>query len=353
MRRQFFKHLHNRSHQRSSRKHSVMWVLMTSTVLLGGLPGSNLSSAIAQHSLPESLAQHTTETELELPVLDIEEMSLDPITLINRGAEPRRILQMQPEVNSQQQSVTTMDMMGTMNLSGVSRPLPEVPTTQMVIQTDVVNIDDDGNRYIEFEYTDVSIGNSTELPPEAVDAMRSQLSSLEGLAGSWVLNEQGHLSQFTMEPPEGLPTIIGQNLEQMMDSVQQMSAPFPQDAIGIGAQWQMPYGLSMNGIEMTGTATYELVGVEGDRITLSTSVTQQSSASNFTGLGLPENIEMTMQQMDASGQGTIEIDLNEVMPIYSDMSLSSDSLFTIKHQDLEMPVSMNMLMNMSIISDES
>ena len=60
---------------------------------------------------------------------------------------------------------------------------------------------------------------------------------------------------------------------------------------------------------------------------------------------------MSVQQIDSSGQGIIEMDLNQVMPVYSDVSMTSGSHFTVEHQGIELPVSMNMLVNMSLISE--
>ena len=343
---------------------------IASALIFNSLPGLPLSPAIAQPSTPhpnqlsahnfaqESLAEHHVESDTSStpgtsipPSLEVEEVTLAPITVISTGMEPRQILQVRPTVNSQQESVMTLDIMGTMTAEGRTQPLAQLPTTEMVMKTDVVRLDEDGNRYIEFEYTEVTIGDTPGLPPEMNEAIQAQLSQLEGLSGRWVINEQGYISQFTMTPPETTLVTIRQNIQQMMDSLQQMSAPFPTEAIGVGAQWQRPYQMSMNGVDMSGVAIYELVSVEGDRITLNTAVIQEGTAATFSALPLPANVELSMQHMDSSGQGIIEMDLTEVMPIVSDMNLTSDSHFTIKVQDVEMPVSMNMLVNLSLISE--
>lgn len=345
-------------------KYSVQTPLLSKRSALGGalvgavfcsiVPGSSSPVAIAHQANPEYAASDSladAATLAQTPVLDIENMSIAPISVLNPGAEPRQILKFNPVVNSQQQSVMRMDMQGTMNTSGFTQTLPPMPTTQFTLSTEVDRIDEAGNRYIDFEYTDVSVADSDTLPPEAIEAMRSQLQQMEGLSGSWMINEQGYLSQFAMTPPENMSGPMAQSLQQMTDSMQQMSAPLPTEAIGIGAQWQMPYDLSMNGIDMSGVATYELVSIEGDRITLNTSVTQQGNASTLTGLGLPENMNMSVQQLDSSGQGIIEIDLNQVMPTYGDISMTSNSRFTVENQGTEVPIGMNMLMNMSLLSE--
>ena len=317
--------------------------------LLLVLLSSNGQLTMAEANVPTSDGDRV-ET-LTPPPPTIEGVQIAPITVIDVGHEPRQVLQLKPSVDTAQQSVMTLDMAGTMTASGMTQPLPNTPTTKMVLETDVTQIDETGHRYIDFEYTEVEVDDAPDFPPEALEAMRSQLSQLEGLAGSWVINEQGYLSQFTMTSPDTMPAVLGQSLQQMVDSLQHMSAPFPTEAIGVGAQWQMPYSASMNGITMNGIATYELTSVEGDRVILQAAIDQQGTATNLSDVELPETVDLGVQQLNSSGQGVIEMDLNAVMPVYSDMSLTSISSFLVGHQGIEVPVSMNMVINMSLVSE--
>lgn len=333
---------------------SRLFATVASGLLLAIAPGQSLSPALADGHGDPGLEKHQAEppeSGLPTPVIEIESIEIAPIELLHIGAQPRQILRLQPALHSQQQSVMTFDVGGTMTTSGVTQSLPNTPTSTMVLETDVTQIDDQGNRYIEFEYTDISLGESSDLPAEAMEAMRSQLSQLEGLAGRWVINEQGYLTDFAMTPPESMEGLMGQQLQQMVDSIQQMSAPFPAEAIGIGAQWQLPYSTSINGMALDGVATYELVSIDGDRITLATTIDQNGVAGALSALGLPEMLDINIQELNASGQGILEMDLTAVMPIYSDMSMMSNSQFTVGHQDFEIPVSMNMLINMSFMSE--
>lgn len=307
--------------------------------------GENSGDAIAPiiESRPEESQPEESRPE--------ESRQIEPVTVLNLGAEPRQVFRLQPTVNTQQQSVMTMGMTGRMTATGQTQPLPRVPATEIVMETAVTQVDEAGNRTIEFEYTDVMVGGSPDLPPEAIATMRSHLSQLEGLQGSWVMTEQGYVTQFAMTIPETMAPLMAQSLQQTMDGFQQMSAALPQEAIGIGAQWQMPYQANINGVNMNGVATYELVEHEGDRLTLAATVTQSGTSTGFNGLGLPENIDVGVQQINTSGQGIINMDLTQVMPVYSDIQTTSDSAFTISYQGVSVPVKINMLIDLSFISE--
>ncbi|NET48590.1 MAG: hypothetical protein F6K09_07640 [Merismopedia sp. SIO2A8] len=295
------------------------------------------------------MAQDTSQGEPQaVPSFSDAEFSFEDITILSSGVEPRQVLQIQPEVNAQQQSVIDVDMNGQMTASGRTQTLPNIPTT-MTLMTDVTRIDDADNRYIEFEYTDVGVGETSGLPSEALNVMRSQLGQLVGLRGSWVQAPQGAISQLEITIPETMSPVLAQNMQQMAEGMQQMSAPFPTEAIGVGAQWQAPYTASMNGITMRGVAAYELLSHEGDRVSLAATISQQGASSGSNSQGLPPGVNIGVQQ--TTGEGTIDMDLKQVMPIQSNLEITTYNSFTISNQGNEIPVSMALLINMTLVSE--
>jgi len=61
-----------------------------------------------------------------------------------------------------------------------------------------------------------------------------------------------------------------------------------------------------------GVAT--LKAIEGDTLTLDVTVEQQAPRQAVQGLGLPAEVEVYLQRMSGSGNGTVTIDLTSLVP---------------------------------------
>ena len=98
---------------------------------------------------------------------------------------------------------------------------------------------------------------------------------------------------------------------QFMDkNLHIIAAPLPEEAIGVGGQWEVkPAQESPEGVEK---AVYEILSIEGPRV--SAKVTVTVSASRQT----PKDLTAT-----GGGTGEMTIDLGRIMPAKGNLALRS------------------------------
>ncbi|NEQ71430.1 MAG: hypothetical protein F6K21_39315 [Symploca sp. SIO2D2] len=275
------------------------------------------------------------------------------LELLDPGIEPRQEMRFTPAVNSQQTLTMTMDVDVSMSIGGQSPPTVDTPAIEMKMETQVTQVDANGDIYADFSYSEVDVIADSKTPPELVNAMQSKLQSLVGLEGSLVMDAQGNTKDVNFDLPEGLDPNTKQMFQQISGSLKQLSSPFPSAAIGIGAQWQVAHSLNLNGMTINQTAIYELVGLQDDVATLAVNIKQDAPSQTINQPGMPPGASVKLESLDSEGQANIEIELDQIMPIIGNISLKSQTQMKITGPNggREMNMDMNLSMDMDLESE--
>jgi hypothetical protein len=298
------------------------------------------STSTQSPSKTTQLAKGSTETS---------SVGQNQIKLVNAGAEPRQQLRFAPPANTKQTLQMTMNMNMAMSVEGQAQRTLNSPPIQMTMEAQVKKVDDNGDIHADFTYSDADVVAGANTSPEMVNAMRSQIKQLVGLSGSMLIDQQGNIKQVNLNLPEGLDPNTKRMVEQMANSLRQISSPFPSEAVGVGAKWQLPNTVTANGMTLNQTATYELVGLQDNVATLEISVEQQAESQKVNPPGLPAGASIDLKSLSSQGNGKVKRALNQIMPINSNISVRSDAQMTVKDASSQKETTMGMNSAMEII----
>lgn len=303
---------------------------------------------MAQESAP---AVEPDLSEVESTTISVTEPSAEPIVL-NAGSEPRQLLRMTPTVGAEQRTIMDMTTEVAIAIDGLSQPSFTAPGTRLVMDSVITDIDDEGLITLEFAYADVQMIGDPGLPPQVMDLMRSQISSMIGTTGTIVVNDQGGTESFTLVAPANAEPTIRASMEQMAQSFQQISSPFPTEAVGVGAIWQVPQEIVLNGSAINSLATFELVEIAGDRVELAVNVEQTGSVSISDLFPIPDSVSVSDQSLTSTGEGRTFIDLNQMMPLGSNLTINTQSTTTVTEAGFSATLNADVKLDMLIVSDD-
>ncbi|MBD2356495.1 hypothetical protein H6G41_18000 [Tolypothrix sp. FACHB-123] len=250
------------------------------------------------------------------------------VELLNPGTGDKQQLRFQPQVNFQQTSNMTMKIDMEMLIAGQALPSIKQPATVATIQSKVTNIDANGDIHFEFSYSDIDLVGDTNLPPQLLNQLRSQIQKLRGVKGTAIVDNRGYTKKTNMDVPTGLDPNLKQMMQQMLSSIEQFSSPLPQEAVGIGSQWRVSSTLNLGGMNFQQITTYQLENLKDGVATLKVGVEQIASPQKLTTPGLPKGVTLNLKSYKGTGQGQIIMALNQLMPIKSTMSLVSNTEMT-------------------------
>lgn len=307
-----------------------------------------LSSTPVSAGTPWRVAQLSQE-----PANRPAQVQKNTVELLSAGTEPRQPLRFAPLPNTKQTAQMTMKMDMEMSVGGQTQRLPAPPSMQMTMESNVTKVDANGDIHVNFSYVDTDVVADADTPPEIVNAMRESMKTLVGMKSSAIMDNQGNTKQVNVSFPEEVDSNTKQMMEQLINSMQQISLPMPSEPVGIGAKWQFPNSMVVNGMTLNQMAVCELVDLKDNIATIQVSIEQQADSQKMPlPQGLPAGTSVDLKSLTSQGNGKVTIALNQILPIRSDMSVRSNMEMNFKNAEnqQEMTMGMNSVVEMNFQS---
>jgi hypothetical protein len=289
----------------------VLWIGMA--LLLSG--GCGAISAVAQQPAVTPKPVATPNPAPSRPVVE----------LLSAGAEPRQILRYKPAVKSKQTAIITMNMEMGLSIAGEAVPIGNLPGTAITFETLVDRVDPSGDIYYQFRYTKVELVGDFNLPPAQRAQLLTQIQKLKGVRGTVVVDDRGQTKFGKFDLPPDLDSADKKMLKQISNSVEQLSSPLPEPALGVGAKWRVSSAPKLNGMQLKQVTTFELVSVQAGSITLNVAQEQQAPPQQMSTTQLPKGKTLNLTSLVGKGQGQMVVKLDRLVPITSNLSAQMQS----------------------------
>ena len=248
----------------------------------------------------------------------------------------------------------TMSMRMQMSMGGQQAPGMAMPAINMPMTLRTTEIRADGTARYEFESSAASIAGGSGANPALEQALASSLGQLGDMSGWYRIDSRGNILESSYALPTGVPAPMaaqmGQVLNEMQAQMQQIAAPFPAEALGIGARWQVSSTAVMMGTPIAMSMGYTLLARDGDTVELGLEVVETVTAPAAALPGVPPAAQATMGAMEASGTGKMTIDLNR-MVARSEMTTTTAMSMAMPTSGQGQNMAMSMQMTMTITPD--
>jgi hypothetical protein len=250
---------------------------MSRSLLLAGLASAVLYSAAA-------FAQTTVE-------------------VIDAGAQPRQPLRYQFQAGRNERAALDMNMRVDLDLQGQKITMGEVPNIRMVMQMRTIEVATDGSARIQFELQSAEADASH---PQAAQ-INQALAGSKGLAGSYRIDALGNVSDSQVDSSRSPANAQAGAavLEDLERSLQQLSSPFPQEAVGVGSRWRVRQNVSNADMRMSQTAEYTLRSRDGNRIVVDVKLVDASIDALDA---LPPGAKVDSVKVQGGGESSIPLD---------------------------------------------
>jgi len=222
------------------------------------------------------------------------------VRLLDPGAEPRKVLRLQPKAGDKQIVALTM------KLAMDPGPLTNLPPVVMTTRITIKDVSPNGDIRYERVITDVNVPDGSGPAAPDMKLLKPDFSRLKGLTTSGVTSSRGlSISERTQtkssKPGEVLPAIVRLFRMKMDEALNIIAAQLPLEAVGAGAKWEVtPAAGSRDEVV---TAVYEVVSIEQKRVTARTTVTVSATKQTPKGLAVT-----------GGGSGEMTLDLARIMP---------------------------------------
>lgn len=236
------------------------------------------------------------------------------IKVLNAGADPKVQLRLKPAKDSTQAAMMTMTMALEMDLGGQKVPVA-MPPMKMGMSTNVTNVSDTGDASFTFKVDSAEIAEGSAAQEQVVSAMKAVIGKVVGMGGESVIDARGAVKSAKFILPPDAPADVRQIVDGFQQSLNQMSIPLPEEAVGAGAMWQAKMTLEQNGMKIDQTATFELVSVEGNTLKVKFTIQQTAPVQEVKTPDMPAGAAAKLLDLKGSGQGEATYDLTKILPV--------------------------------------
>jgi hypothetical protein len=164
---------------------------------------------------------------------------------------------------------------------------------------------------LEGKITKVEVPEDPGIPPATVAALRSDLDRMNGLSGSMIFTDVGHLELLSLPAPaDATPQLIN-TLDWIRDALRTLVPPLPLTPVGKNARWQVRRPATIATAHIDETTVYKLSSAEG-RNQLAVTVGLDAREQPLSP-GTPPGTVMTLTSFEGGGKGQIDLALDRIV----------------------------------------
>jgi hypothetical protein len=264
------------------------------------------------------------------------------VRLLEPGAEPRTALRLHPKPDDKQTVSMNLKIAMGMGTGDAPAQTMKLPAITLAMDATVKSVSPEGDISYETVMGDTSVAEEAGGMPGMADMMKASLAGLKGLSGTGILSSRGISKAADFKLPSGTAPQVSQAFSQVKDSFSMLGVPLPEEPVGTGAKWEVKRTIKSQGITLDQTETYQLVSLEGQRLTLKSTIAQRAANQKIQSPAMP-TMKVDLTKLTGTGTGETTADLGQLMPIAGTVDV---------HTDTSMATTMNgQQQNMSVKTD--
>jgi hypothetical protein len=176
--------------------------------------------------------------------------------------------------------------------------------------------------------------------------MQGAMPSMKGMKGTAVVSARGIHKSINMDMSTVSPA-FQQQMQAMSSSLENMSLPFPEEPVGVGAKWEVKQAMENGGMKTFQKITAELTAVQGNVITLSVKTEQTAPPQPVNNPALPPGATVSLVNLTGAGTGTMKVSLDSLVPT-SEMNSKTTTVMDMSMSGQSQRISMDMTMKVTI-----
>jgi hypothetical protein len=233
------------------------------------------------------------------------------VTLLSPGAEPRVKLRYSVPATYKGTMVSTTTIGMTMVMAGMEMPM-NVPATTSSADLTVTNVAANG----DLSFT-MAMGGVSAPPAGGDPALAATLQSMDAdiktLKGTATISDRGVKRASTFDTSKVTNPQFKETLDSLRSVMENVSMPLPEEAIGVGAKWEIRLAIAASGLTMFEKLVLEVVSIDGKVITLKVSGDMTAPPQTMNNPALPPGAEARVLNSSGTVSGNQTLRLDELI----------------------------------------
>jgi hypothetical protein len=244
--------------------------------------------------------------------------------LLDAGETPRKALRYAWHPGRSENLAIELHTSASTQEGDVKQPEIPLPPVRIVVAIDPRSVSPSGDLTYGWRVTSTAVTAEPQTPPSVAQGMSAEVAAIEHVEGTGVVSSRGLTSKVTIETPPrndasagdatGAMGTTGQMVEQVLQTLRDVAAPFPEEEIGRGARWEKLSQLASRDARVTQTETFTLTDFAGTTGALDDILAQTAPPQPLLAPGSDGSAQARIDSMLASGDGKTRFDLGRLVP---------------------------------------
>jgi hypothetical protein len=236
------------------------------------------------------------------------------LKLLSPGAEPHTVLRIRAKADEAQTVDMTIKLAMGMGGGAAAGEMMKIPAIKLSLSVLPKTVAEGGDINCELRIEDAGLADETGSAPQMVEAMKASLGGVKGMLIMKTISDRGFNKKTELKVAPGTDATARQTMEQMKDSFSNTELLLPEEAVGPGAKWEVKQKIKAQGMTIDQTTTHELVSVDGNTLTVRSSVEQHAANQKVSNPMMPQ-LKVDLTKMTGSGSAQTTLDLAKVLPV--------------------------------------
>jgi hypothetical protein len=272
-----------------------------------------IASLTAQQPAPAQTNAAAGAADTAAGAKAVASKSEEQTRMIDAGAEPRKELRLHPKAGDKQTGTFTLKSTMETAMSGAPNQVIKIPTMKLTYEAAVKSVSEQGDIDYEVVIKAAEVIEEPGVLPQALEVMKSALDGMKDLSGTGTLSSRGLNKGFEFKIPGTAPVRTRQLVEQMKGAFKNLSASLPQEALGMGAKWEVKSANKSQGATVEETVIYQLASMEGEHVTVKATVAQSAANQKIESDQMP-GLKLKLNKLVGKGTGSNTFDLAQLLP---------------------------------------
>jgi hypothetical protein len=195
---------------------------------------------------------------------------------------------------------------------------------------------------------DTTVEDEPGVMPAVSAAMKAALDKLKGLTGTGTMSNRGFTRGITMNVPGDADAEVRKTLEQVRESLSNISTPLPEEAVGTGARWEVKMPIKSQGMKIDQTVDSQVLSIDGDHLSITNVITQSANRQKVQNPAM-QGAKAEVTRMTGAGTGSMMLDLTHIVPVGGNVDFHIEFAMSLdiagQKQDMNMKMDMDMLVD--------
>ena len=236
------------------------------------------------------------------------------VKLLAPGADPKAALRYKIPAGFKTSGALSLAMGLSMNMGGMALPAMDLPGMKMTFDLAVTSVTPAGDVTYDVAFTEMTAEAAPGMDPSVVAMIQGSAAAIKDIKGTATVSNRGVVRSTTFDLNKMSDPNLKQALQQVSGQLEGMACPLPEEAVGVGARWEVRQAVNAGGMATYVRTEYELVSATGTIVQLRLKSETTAPPQPVTNSMLPADAQVQVEKLSGTNAGTTTLHLDGLVP---------------------------------------